>query len=179
MIFTGTFLKPGQRFDITNGAYIKVFEQFENKRISLILGHQVEFSHDDLLAAYGIPFEKSKPYAVYDRKIRSQPYIEDDKVATFETKNKRLSQTHNITDREFDAWVKEVHAGRDVIIRSFQYVSSAYNEVIYNGAISFRLLLAAPEGMGMKPFVGNADEPTSRSFHWPSALRHNPYEGYT
>ena len=141
----GTPLKRGQVIDISQSALVKANDLYERaswKKDSLLLGHMAQYTHDEILSTV-FSIYPSADRAPYDRHLLFDPRYHDDKVATFETDDGKISKNHNITHGEFDAWMNNLRRGIDTVIHSFEYVDPTYRQMIYKGSISFRLLEGA------------------------------------
>jgi hypothetical protein len=106
----------------------------------LMLGHLAQFTHDECFIEAGWPIENSDKYALYDRTIVGQDEFQDDKVATFETTNGKISGFHTISNDEHIFWTSRLKQGFDTIIQSFSYTDTSYTNIKYHGPISFKSL---------------------------------------
>lgn len=136
-----TCLAPGDVIEISESAKLRALQEFPNSW-SLRLGHQVQYTHDELLIAAGYAITPSTPRATYDRTYNSQ--LQDDKVATWCDKHGNLkdfvSPSHTITQGERDHW-KNLwkNDDKDTVIHSFEYTDPTHTKAVYLGPISFAL----------------------------------------
>lgn len=136
-----TPLIRNQILPISDYALLKIADLGDKE--SLLLGHLAQFTHDEAFQKAKWKIELSKPRALYDRALVGSDELQDDKIATFMTKDGKLSPNHNITADEYIFWCTRLKQGVDTIIQSFEFTDSNYTHIRYKGAISFQLLYGA------------------------------------
>lgn len=135
-----TILEVGDEIPISCTAR-KNAQEAGGRSLSLVLGLQCEFTHNEILLACGYPIVPSPPKSTWDRELNGM--LQDDKVATFLNTTgeitEKLSAFHTVSGGEFDHWTRLKENGVDTIIHGFEYTNTQHTAVRYRGAISFML----------------------------------------
>lgn len=134
-LFRSTPLNCGDLLPISSTAAALARERFGS--LNLVLGHQLQYTHDEIFHVNGFDASPSAGAELFDRTYAG--IIQDDKVATWS--NGQLSATHTLSHWEELRWNREwKEHERDVIIQSFEYTDASHMVARYMGAISWRAI---------------------------------------
>ena len=132
-----TPLKIGDLLPISPSAAARARANFTKP--NLILGHQLEYSHNELFEQAGWNIIQSQKAELFDRTVDG--CLQDDKVATWGPDG--LSTTHTFSYWQRQRWNREwKEKEQDVVLQCFEYTDPTHTVARYMGPVSWRMVRA-------------------------------------